>query len=249
MRVPGLVTGLLITGSIPLGDFQAWVSDIDFVAVMDAEPSPAQLAALPEVHAQLPSGPHYDGIYLTREQLAASSRVDDVAPQILAGEFTPAKPAGQLNPVTWLEVARHGVPVRGDRPAVALDEDHLRAWLRGNLSGYWSTWVAKARRELGTLVADDPIPAETMVWGVTGPSRLHHTLATGDVTTRSGACRYTAERFPAWAELCDRAMRARAGADVRFTVTDGWAMTELMTAVIADALNRCGVGDGTRTGN
>ncbi|MFD0597670.1 nucleotidyltransferase domain-containing protein [Catellatospora coxensis] len=73
-RVRGLVTGLFVTGSVPLGDYWPGRSDIDFVAVMDREPTSAELAALGKVHLSLPDempGPDYDGIYLTRAQLAA----------------------------------------------------------------------------------------------------------------------------------------------------------------------------------
>ncbi|WP_203695974.1 nucleotidyltransferase domain-containing protein [Catellatospora coxensis] len=240
-RVRGLVTGLFVTGSVPLGDYWPGRSDIDFVAVMDREPTSAELAALGKVHLSLPDempGPDYDGIYLTRAQLAAPPADGDTAPQILAGDFQPAKAGGQLNPVTWLEVARHGLPILGERPEVALDEDVLRRWLLDNLSGYWARFAEQATPQFAALPPDLAIPPDPVLWAVTGPGRLHHTLATGEVTTKTGGARHTAEVLPQWSELCERVVRSRAGGDEPFTATDGVACLRLVADVVADARTR-----------
>lgn len=226
---PGLVTDLLITGSIALDDYRAGMSDIDFVAVMAAEPTQEELAILPHVHKQLPMRPSYDGIYLSQAQLTYPPVA---APQILAGDFDPAKSAGQLTPVTWLELSRYAIPIRGQRPAVKVDEHELREWLRGNLSGYWTKWMLNAGERLRGLPADEPIAKHRIIWGVLGPGRLRYTLATGDVISKTRAGHYTAEHYPAWRDLCERAVRARAGEELVFTAADGVAMTELMQAVI-----------------
>ncbi|MEV4415035.1 nucleotidyltransferase domain-containing protein [Catellatospora sp. NPDC049609] len=234
--VPGLVTGLFVTGSVPLGDYRPGLSDIDFVAVTDRPATADELAALAKAHASLPTGgPDYDGIYLTRAQLAAPPAGDGTAPQILAGDFQPAKPGGQFNPVTWLELARHGLPILGERPHVALDAAALRDWLLGNLAGYWTDFAGRAAAQFAAIPPETPVPAESVRWGVTGAGRLHHTLATGEVTSKTGAAEYTAEHFPRWAGLCERAARSRAGEDEPFTAADGTAATELISAVVADA--------------
>lgn len=237
---PGLVTGLFVTGSIPLGDYRPGLSDIDFVAVTDRAPTEAELAALPEVHAALPAIPHYDGIYLTRAQLANPPVEDDTAPQILAGDFRPAQAGGQLNPVTWLELARHGLPIQGERPAVALDDDVLRRWLLGNLAGYWAGFAVAARAQFAGFPPEAPVPAEPVRWAVTGPGRLHRTLATGEVIGKSEAARHTARHLPRFEDLCERVVRSRAGEDEPFTAADGVAATELIDAVVADAVARWG---------
>jgi Domain of unknown function (DUF4111)/Nucleotidyltransferase domain len=236
-HVPGLVTALLIAGSIALGDYRPGVSDIDFVAVMESEPTPNQLVALPKVHEHLPAAPSYDGIYLTRKQLATTPATGDTAPQILAGEFRAAKPGGQLHPVTWLELAS-AIPVHGERPVVPLDEDELRRWLCDNLTGYWAGCAASARRMLTGQTREAPVPSQLITWCVLGPGRLHYTLATGKVTSKTAAGKYTAEHFPAWRDLCERAVRARAGTEIQFTAADGMAAADLVDAVVTDAINR-----------
>ncbi|MEV0457084.1 nucleotidyltransferase domain-containing protein [Catellatospora methionotrophica] len=235
-RVRGLVTGLFITGSVPLGDYWPGRSDIDFVAVMDRSPTAEERGRLANAHLALPEGgPVYDGIYLTRAQLAAPPVEGDTAPQILAGDFSPAKAGGQLNPVTWLELARHGLPILGERPEVALDSDVLRRWLLDNLSGYWANFAVNAMPQFAALPPDMAIPAEPVLWAVTGPGRLHYTLATGEVTTKTGGAQHTAEILPQWADLCERAIRSRAGEDVPFTAADGVASLRLIADVVTAA--------------
>lgn len=238
-RVRGLVTGLFVTGSVPLGDYWPGRSDIDFVAVMDRVPTAEELGRLAKAHLSLPGdGPVYDGIYLTRAQLATPPVDGDTAPQILAGDFQPAKTGGQLNPVTWLELARHGLPILGERPEVALDEGVLRRWLLDNLSGYWAGFAEQATPQFAALPPDMPIPPDPVLWAVTGPGRLHYTLTTGEVTTKTGGAHHTAQVLPQWAELCERAVRSRAGEDEPFTAADGLASLQLVTDVVTDARTR-----------
>lgn len=239
-KLPGLVTALLITGSVPLADYRPGHSDIDFVAVTDGAPSREQLAILADIHTRLPHQPSYDGIYLTRAQLAADPGRLDTAPQVLAGDFRAAKPGGQLNPVTWWEVARSGITMWGQRPAVRTDPDLLRRWLLDNLTGYWTNWAAGARAVWSGQAPDQAIPCELIVWGVLGPGRLHHTLATEEVVSKTTAGWYTADRFPAWRQLCQRVVASRAGEPGDFHAADGLAACDLIDAVVADGQARWG---------
>jgi hypothetical protein len=73
----------------------------------------ARLAALREVHAAMPAKPHLDGVYLSPEDgWPADNRV---TPFVVDGEFHTDRPCGELNPVLWLTLQRHGIPVRGPR--------------------------------------------------------------------------------------------------------------------------------------
>jgi len=153
--------------------------------------------------------------------------------QVLDGQFYPAKAGGQLNPVTWLEIARYAWVVEGARPYVHLDDGVLQSWLLRNLAGYWTSWVTRSRafwasRDPAELIE----PASSVPWGVLGPGRLRYTLETGEVVSKTKSGWYTAQRYPQWAELCERAVYARAGESITFTVADGLMATDLMAAVI-----------------
>ncbi|MFD0471606.1 aminoglycoside adenylyltransferase domain-containing protein [Nonomuraea thailandensis] len=48
------------------------------------------------------------------------------------------------------------------------------------------------------------------VWVVTGVARLHYTLATGEITSKSKAARHARETFPErWHRVVDEALRLR----------------------------------------
>jgi hypothetical protein len=190
-EVPGLVEGFYLVGSVALDDFRPGASDVDFVAVTADPPTPAARAALSRIHRRLPL---LDGAYRTWTDLAG-----------------PAEAAGDT-PVTWHTLARHGIAVRGPHPStvdIHLDPAALSAWCRGNLNAYWRPWLTRSAR-LATrrgLVSLSPWAA---VWVVTGVSRIHHTLATGEIISKEAAARYAQATFPVrWHRVTGEALRIR----------------------------------------
>jgi hypothetical protein len=215
-EAPGLVEGLYLTGSAVLGDFHPDRSDIDFVAVTATAPDVAQLAALERVHARLRHQrprPTFDGIYVTWDDLAHDPCHLDRRPHSHEGRFHPSC-GGVGNPVTWHTVARYSEACRGPAPSsvdIRADPESLAAWTMGNLDGYWRRYRERAGRLLSTrgLVSLSPWAA---AWAVLGVSRLHYTLATGEITSKHGAGLYALEAFPsAWHRLVRECLRIREG--------------------------------------
>jgi uncharacterized membrane protein len=119
--------------------------------------------------------------------------------------------AGQLgvgdegrSPVEWTTLARHGVTVRGPKPAeigVHADPEELREWVRGNANTYW--------RQQFMAYPDDLLVDAGLAWGVLGISRLHYSLVTGDVTSKTGAGHHAIEAFPEHRPIIEEALRHR----------------------------------------
>ncbi len=231
---PGVLHALYLTGSIALGDYVPGVSDIDLVAIMPATPTADQVGALRGVHESHGERPFLDVTYLTDEQFAARPVAGEVVPHSTDGVFHHDQSAGQLNPVTWAELSRHGITVRGVAPTLTIDDQALRAWNRGNLAGYWAALAAEAHGITGARHATDPIDSATLVWAVLGPPRLHYTIMTGEVVSKTAAGRYAASIFPDWADLIDRCVRARHGEAIATTVTDLASAADFVDAVIRD---------------
>lgn len=105
--VPGLVTGLYITGSIALDDYQPAISDIDAVAVCRGRPDAGECEALSRVHA---GRPKVDVLYATADDLAVYPRTLSLPCSIL-GEFKPTD-AFAANPVEWRTLATKAFAVR-----------------------------------------------------------------------------------------------------------------------------------------
>ncbi|MFH9425107.1 aminoglycoside adenylyltransferase domain-containing protein [Streptomyces sp. NPDC017529] len=209
---PGLVEGLYLTGSVALGDFRPGRSDVDFVAVSARRPSAADIAALEQAHAETRKRhrrPHFDGVHVTWDDLAGGFASCPGAPHTLQGRFH-AGGGFEVNPVTWSVLAANAVPVRGPAPGgfdVGVDPAALREWTLGNLDGYWRRWQA-AHREPLSLRGVLALHGWATAWGVLGVSRLHYTLATGEITSKGGAGRYALETFGAeWRPVIAEALR------------------------------------------
>jgi hypothetical protein len=213
--LPGRIDGFYVVGSASLGDFQPGRSDIDFVAVVTQPLNAAELRQLSSLQRRLylqslvGAIPHLhwplvcNGVFVKPEDLKKSAlQVTAVASQV-AGKFTPAG-GFDANPVTWLTLKRHGIRLRGPAPA-ELDVHHsdaeLRAWTLRNLNSYWRQWVSDVRG--GGLTAAQALLLRYVAWGVQGTSRMHYTIATGDVASKTRATDYALDIFPRWRPLLE----------------------------------------------
>ncbi|WP_188195761.1 aminoglycoside adenylyltransferase domain-containing protein [Nonomuraea sp. SYSU D8015] len=205
-EAPGLVEGLYLEGSAALDDYRPDTSDVDFVAVTAAEPP---IGALARIHHRLGAHP-FEGVYLTWDDLRRNPSDLGERPQAHAGKLALR---GGVNPVTWHTLAHHGVTCRGPKPAeldIWTDPAALAAWTDDNLDRYWRRLVTRASR-LPSPWGLATLGGYGAVWIVTGVSRMHYTLATGDVTSKTGAARHALEVFPErWHRVVDEALRLRA---------------------------------------
>ncbi len=209
-RAPGLVTGLYLRGSLAFGEYFPGQSDIDFTAVLAERPSADQLEALASVHAAVYDAypePDFDGFHVLGRDLATPPAECCDLPCMFDGSF---RPAGRfdVNPVSWHELAGRAVVIRGPALTEAdvwTDDGVLQAYSHGNLTAYWAG--------VGEQLRDHPVGAakpEAAAWCVLGVGRLHHLLATGALTSKSGAGRYALTAFgQRWQPIVREALRVR----------------------------------------
>jgi hypothetical protein len=209
---PGVVEGLYLVGSVALDDFHPRSSDVDFIAVSSAPVNEGSRPALASVHADLAaqaSWPAFDGIYATFDELARSP-ANTAGPVHHDGRLT-VGPGGR-SPVEWATLAWHGIAVRGPDPAelaVHADAAELTAWTLDNLDRYWKRWITQSRSP-ATRAAKAMLTDWGVAWGVLGVSRQHYTVATGQITSKTGAGRYALGTFPArWHGVIAEALRCR----------------------------------------
>jgi hypothetical protein len=239
---PGLVGGLYLTGSITLGDYQPGRSDIDFMAFTSRPADdPEVVALLARVHESLGLDVKYDGNYVSLAGLPDVPDDERPAPHVVNGEFHADDPNHQLTPATWTEFARYAVTVRGPRAGelgVSVPRDRLNQWTLGNLNGYWKP---AAEDGIATLRPHDPgegMAADVAAWIALGPARLHYTLATGDIASKSAAGRYAIDAFPACRGVVSAVLDWRSTGDGTFTYADCIAGAELAIDIVADANRR-----------
>jgi hypothetical protein len=240
-RLPGVIEGLYLVGSLALADYRAGQSDIDFVAVSRDPLDDAACDGLRRVHTELRPPLNFDGIYVTYAELAADPAAAQ-APSAHEGRFSRSG-AFETNPAVWRLLAQRGIPARGPEPrrlAVWSDPQALRRWSLDNLNGYWAGLVARWRaaappREL--VVHHYGLP-----WLVLGVARVHHTVVTGDITSKSGGGRWAlAHADERWHPVVTTCLALRGGESVELydrpeaVWTDGLDFAEVS---IADALGQ-----------
>jgi hypothetical protein len=241
--LPGFVTGLYLVGSVAIGAYQPRRSDIDTVIVTSRAATTGDLELLTGVHEDMPEAPHLDGVYLDRAAFEEHPALHEVAPFVVDGQLRAGVPCGELHPVLWLILARHGLAVRGEpvaRLGLTVDLDALRRYNLDNLREYWLRLANDVEAATRDLDPDAPVPPDPVGWLALGPARLHYTLARHDVVSKAGVVGYLAETFPDWAPLADRAARWRAGERVEFTSGDLRAAAAATRAIAADAWRRFG---------
>ena len=235
---PDLVRGCYVVGSAALGSWRPGRSDLDVLTVLDRALTEAELDAVEAMHSELEStradGPHSDGHYVTPDLLGA--RTDAKVPAAIDGVLNRAGHA--TDPVLWALLDRHGITLRGTKASelgAAPDPDWLREWNLGNLESYWRSHLGY-RPMLTERDPDSPIDPYLLAWEVTGPGRLHATIATGDIISKEAAADYTAELFPQYADLCARAKAYRLGDEsVTCTAAEALRVLDLVEAVCDSA--------------
>ncbi|MFF8802888.1 MULTISPECIES: aminoglycoside adenylyltransferase domain-containing protein [unclassified Methylobacterium] len=195
------IRGLYLVGSVALDDYRSGASDIDFVAVLDQEPTPGECKMLAGAHTALmeAGGPRFDGVYLTVEALRRAPADYAVVPFSLDGRFRTGETCREVNPAVWRCLARHGRAVLGPPPSelgIADDGEVLRAYQVGNLRTYWSTWIEQAEAALAVKPPGEGASAIALAWGVLGVARIACALETDRVVSKSGGGRYALVAHP-----------------------------------------------------
>jgi hypothetical protein len=250
--LPGIARGIYVTGSAVLGDWRPRRSDLDILTVTERCLNDGELAALEALHAGIPGRPYRDAIYIPAEAIGAhpapadedgpDPATDCRYPNAVDGVFHRAR--YRPDPVLWATLARHGLTVRGPE-AHSLGADPGKSWLRdwnhGNLESYWRPWAANGRAAMAGHDPGEVLPDGVVPWAALGPGRLHATITTGEIISKTAAADYTAKLVPEHGELLARAKAHRFGDDGEpFTVADGYAACDLIDAVVDHAASMRG---------
>ncbi len=210
-HAPDVFPDVYVIGSMALDDALPGKSDIDLLLVypsaVDAGEVMAALnPAMERVRKMYPE-PALDGMALSQADLATGpAKMEGPRPVIFEGKLELSEEGSARNPVTWQTLRQGGITWRGT-PVAELDLHHdetlLRDWVRGNLESYWRPlW-----RKSGSLLSRGgqwSLRDDFIEWVVLGVTRLHATITTGEVVSKTGAGDYALRTFPDYWHLIVR---------------------------------------------
>jgi len=189
-------------GSWALGDFTPGRSDLDLLAVMSTDPTPATLAALHEVHARLGANfPEWgDGQveveYVSVEAIRAVVRGwDESHPMISVGKGEPLHvlEASRHSVLNWAAALQADQAIAGAAPSTVLpdiDQRLIHQVVLLHVRG-WPEWV------------DEMHHAGGQAYAVLTLCRAAEALETGRQVSKLAAAEVGSWRFPEWSALID----------------------------------------------
>jgi hypothetical protein len=191
-----------VAGSLATGDYVPGVSDLDLVAIVNGPIDGPRRAALIALHRHLDQGQaantNLGCVYVSDAHLLHA--------QALHATWTHGMMVDRiLSGVGRAELVRHGFAVFGRAPLQVLpqmtDED-VREAACAEVLGYWRWATRRPWMWLDPLISD---------LGLTSMARGRHTLATGELLTKTQAIEKTS--CPSW--LRDQLRARRRGEDVK----------------------------------
>jgi Domain of unknown function (DUF4111) len=253
LRCPNQIAGLYIVGSGALGAWRLGGSDIDVIVGThdQAKLTYGKLVllrgisgAIEAVAALLHRRPVRSGTvnasFVTEGDLGKP--VSTIVP---LGSFVGLKvstnKAFDINPVMWFVLERYGIALRGPNSAqlgLIVDEHERKEWTKANLLAYWKPWAeaVRSKEEFPSMSFD-----RGLEWGVSGVSRMHCTVRTGNVISKRAALDYASETFdPRWEPVIRLATAQRDGEPNRTREVEKPALVrstaDFVSFVINDAL-------------
>lgn len=234
-QLPDLCSGFYIVGSIALGEFNEYYSDIDFVTVLNRRMTSVELEKLRSIHQNIEktfSQWKMSGSYIQPGDLGKRSGIMEPYPHYHDG-ILHLNERNELNAVTWWELKNRGIAIMGVGPEQLpfhIDGNMLIIYMRENLNSYWARWASQPTRMI-LLYSDWGIQ-----WAVTGVLRQYYTFQENTITTKIKAAEYALACLPTrWHPLIQEAINIRLKKKrsvYRFKIVRAWEAVRFLKFMI-----------------
>lgn len=196
---PAFVDGVYLTGSLPLNDFYANKSDVDFLVLCKKLPDKGTATQLKRIHKAIQkrhSKPALSGTYLSSER----STIDK--PQNIKTlsyhEGTLRYGNFDMAAVSLSELRFNALTVYGPKAEalpINVPLSYLNQFLHENINSYWKKWTGRHALQPYRSLLLLLFPRVTE-WSVLGVARQLCTLQTGKIVSKTAAGHYCLEHLP-----------------------------------------------------
>lgn len=208
-NLPDLIEACYVHGSIALGGFDAFSTDVDFVTIINRQCTESDLSTLADIHHAIAHKyPQWilDGCYLQSEDLGKSDADIAPYPQVNDHVFHSSGHMG-MHGVMWWILKHHGIAILGKDPKsldICVDMDDLIIKMRQNLNSYWGQYT-RSYRHILMLYSDYGVQ-----WTVLGVLRQFYTFRERSIVSKAKAGHYALDCLPQkWHRLIQEALNIR----------------------------------------
>lgn len=215
-RIPNMLEGVYIQGSIALNAYVKDSSDIDFITVTNRRLLEEEAEVLSEIHSRIAEKyrkPELDGVYILWEDLGKLETCDNVYPFYNGGELSYGV---HFNPITWWLLKTKGINFIGpERTSLTFEiqSKHLVSYVTENMNSYWAQRTQRIENAIEDLIN---LPTEDIdneiEWSVLGLLRQYYTIKEHEIISKLGAGEYGLLHVPEeWHLIIKEAINIRKG--------------------------------------
>ena len=153
-RLPNLLEGVYIQGSIALDAYVEGSSDIDFVTVMSRRLLEVDIDVLSEIHREIAhtyNSIEMDGVYIVWDDLGKVAIHENSYPVYNSGEI---RIESYINPITWWLLKTKGICIVGPECTSFKYETSPRdllAYVNRNMNSYWANRTTSLESAFGEI--------------------------------------------------------------------------------------------------
>ncbi|MEB2298616.1 DUF4111 domain-containing protein [Lysinibacillus xylanilyticus] len=221
-KIPTIIEGFYLHGSIALNGYINGSSDIDFITVVNRTLTEEDAKVIADLHKKLNrkyKDIGMDGSYILVEDVG--KKQSEVKGCLKVNEGKTYRGIDDINPITWSILKNKGITVLGPDVATynfSVDERVLVDYVLQNMNSYWANRLKTFNKykNKAFLIPNKLVDVE-VEWSITGMLRQFYTLKEKDIVSKVDACQYAIHHLPEeFHDIINEAISIREGSKIRY---------------------------------
>lgn len=221
-KIPNIIEGFYLHGSIALNAYINGSSDIDFITVVNKTLTEEDAKIISDLHKEL--NRKYkeigmDGSYILFRDVGKKQSEVKACLKVNEGKTNWCN--DDINPITWWVLKNKGISVLGPDIATynfSVDERVLADYVLQNMNSYWANRLQTMEKyKTMAFVIPNKLVDEEVEWSITGMLRQLYTLTENDIVSKVDACKFAIHHLPEeFHEIINEAISIREGSNIRY---------------------------------